>query len=153
MMIFATPAFPRALRKILLMTVSVGAASALACSGSRDMNASTTDVASLTEGAKSAHGESRLAAHERATSMSLHEDAESDRQLEERLRERLLADSNLSLRAKHVRILVKHGVVTLRGSVQSVQEAQSVREKAMSEADASSLVDDLEVASPRSWLE
>jgi len=69
----------------------------------------------------------------------------SDVQLAARIRKAIVDDKNLSTSAHNVKIIVRSGSVTLRGSVDSEQEKDVVRSKAEQIAGTNSVHDLLDV--------
>jgi len=57
-------------------------------------------------------------------------DKASDRMMTKKIRRSLLADKSLSMSAHNVKIATQDGMVTLRGTVNSEEEKQSVAAKA-----------------------
>jgi len=54
---------------------------------------------------------------------------EVDREITQNIRQRIIADSSLSMTAKNIKIITTDGVVTLRGPVASTQEKDTIARK------------------------
>lgn len=54
---------------------------------------------------------------------------EVDREITQNIRQRIIADSSLSMNAKNIKIITTDGVVTLRGPVASTQEKDTIARK------------------------
>lgn len=67
--------------------------------------------------------------------------SDSDRQMSQQLKSRLANDSSLSTAASNVKISAANGRITLRGTVSSEQEKQSIAQKAQEIAGSSDKVD------------
>jgi hyperosmotically inducible periplasmic protein len=74
-------------------------------------------------------------------------DNRSDRELAAKIRKSVVADKALSTYAHNVKIIVQHGVVTLKGPVRSQEESQSIQAKAQQLTDAASVHNEMTVAS------
>lgn len=70
---------------------------------------------------------------------------DSDRQLTSRIRESIVADGELSTKAKNVEILSKNGAVTLRGPVGTAAEKSRVASHAQNQAGAKRVNNEIEV--------
>ena len=69
----------------------------------------------------------------------------ADLQLTQEIRKALMADKSLSTNAKNVKIITAHGVVTLRGPVNSPQAKVTIETKAQSIAGAHNVDSQLEI--------
>jgi osmotically-inducible protein OsmY len=74
---------------------------------------------------------------------------QADQETARRIRRLLVTDKSLSLYAHNAKIVVRDGMVTLRGPVRSEEEKDSVARKAISIAGADKVVNQLEVAPPK----
>jgi osmotically-inducible protein OsmY len=70
---------------------------------------------------------------------------DSDRQLTSRIRESIVADDQLSTKAKNVEIISKNGAVTLRGPVGTAAEKSRVATHAQNQAGAKRVNNEIEV--------
>jgi hyperosmotically inducible periplasmic protein len=69
----------------------------------------------------------------------------ADLNLTQQIRKAIMADKSLSTNAKNVKIITAHGVVTLRGPVNTPQEKATIEAKAQSAAGASNVDSQLEI--------
>ena len=69
----------------------------------------------------------------------------ADLNLTQQIRKAVMADKSLSTNAKNVKIITAHGVVTLRGPVNTPQEKATIEAKAQSIAGANNIDSQLEV--------
>ncbi len=69
-----------------------------------------------------------------------------DTELTRSIRERIVADRNLSMRAKNVTIISQNGLVTLKGAVANNQEQTRVEEIAKNVSGTQSVVNKTEVS-------
>jgi osmotically-inducible protein OsmY len=72
--------------------------------------------------------------------------SQADTDLTARIRKAIMADDALSFDAKNSKIITQNGHVTLRGSVKSMQEKQTIGRAASKLAGAGHVTNDLEVA-------
>ena len=72
-------------------------------------------------------------------------ESEADRTLTQQVRQAVVADDSLSTNAHNVKIITSHGVVTLRGPVNSAQEKANIDAKAQQIAGATKVNNHLEV--------
>jgi osmotically-inducible protein OsmY len=71
--------------------------------------------------------------------------ADTDRQLASRIRESIVADDELSTKAKNVEIISKNGAVTLRGPVATAAEKTRLATHAQNQAGAKRVNNEIEV--------
>ncbi len=71
----------------------------------------------------------------------------ADRELAQKIRKAITGDKSLSAYAHNVKVIVRDGVVTLKGPVQSEDEKQSVAAKAADVAGADKVQNELTVKS------
>jgi osmotically-inducible protein OsmY len=71
--------------------------------------------------------------------------AKADLNLTQEIRKAIMADDSLSMNAKNVKIITAHGVVTLRGPVNTPQEKATIEAKAQSIAGANNVDSQLEI--------
>ncbi|KYG63636.1 hypothetical protein AZI86_12455 [Bdellovibrio bacteriovorus] len=69
-----------------------------------------------------------------------------DTELTRSIREQIVADQNLSMRAKNITIISKNGLVTLKGAVATNQEQSRVEEIAKKSSGTKSVVNQTEVS-------
>jgi hyperosmotically inducible periplasmic protein len=69
----------------------------------------------------------------------------ADLHLTQEIRKALMADKSLSTNAKNVKIITAHGIVTLRGPVNTPQEKATIEAKAQSIAGANNVESQLEI--------
>ena len=69
----------------------------------------------------------------------------TDRELAQKIRKSIIADSSLSTYAHNVKVIAQNGRVTLKGPVRSVDEKQSIEQKAVEAAGAGNVTDQLTV--------
>jgi osmotically-inducible protein OsmY len=74
----------------------------------------------------------------------------TDRDLAKRVRSSLMDDKSLSTYAHNIKIVAQDGKVTLKGPVRSEEEKSAIEAKATEVAGAGNVVDQLEVAPPKS---
>lgn len=74
-------------------------------------------------------------------------ETEVDRALTQKARQAITGDSSLSVHAKNIKITTANGVVTLRGSVASSQEKESIARKINDLAGVKRVDNQLEVTS------
>jgi len=72
----------------------------------------------------------------------------ADRTLTQRIRQAVVADDDLSMTAKNVKIITVNGIVTLRGPVKSAQEKDRIEAKAQQIAGATNVESQLEITGP-----
>jgi hyperosmotically inducible periplasmic protein len=70
---------------------------------------------------------------------------EFDLQITKDVRQKLMADSDLSMNAKNVKVITQDGIVTLKGAVKNDAERQSIVDKAKSIATVKRVDDQLDV--------
>lgn len=70
----------------------------------------------------------------------------SDAELTRNIREQIVADQNLSMRAKNITIISNNGLVTLKGAVATNQEQARVEEIAKKSSGTKSVVNQTEVS-------
>lgn len=70
----------------------------------------------------------------------------SDTELTRSIRERIVSDQSLSMRAKNITIISKDGQVTLKGAVATSQEQAKVEEIAKKSSGTKSVVNQTEVS-------
>jgi osmotically-inducible protein OsmY len=68
-----------------------------------------------------------------------------DIQITRNIRKKLVADKNLSLYAKNIKIITRNGLVQLKGPVKNMADKDQVETIAKSEAGASKIVSQLEI--------
>ncbi len=68
-----------------------------------------------------------------------------DLNITQRIRRAILEDDSLSIYAQNVKIITQHGVVTLRGSVRSTAEKDSVEQKARTVVGAANVRNEIQV--------
>ena len=73
-----------------------------------------------------------------------------DRELARKVRTSVMSDKQLSSYAHNVKIVAQDGKVTLKGPVRSEEEKSAIEEKATEVAGAGNVIDQLEVAPPKS---
>jgi hyperosmotically inducible periplasmic protein len=69
----------------------------------------------------------------------------ADLNLTQQIRKAVMADKSLSTNAKNIKIITAHGVVTLRGPVNTPQEKATIEAKAQSIAGANNVDSQLEI--------
>ena len=69
----------------------------------------------------------------------------ADLQLTQQIRRAIMADKSLSTNAKNIKIITAHGLVTLRGPVNTPQEKATIEAKAQSLAGANNVESQLEI--------
>lgn len=74
----------------------------------------------------------------------------TDRDLAKRIRASIVDDKSLSTYAHNIKIVAQDGKVTLKGPVRSEEEKSTVEAKAAEVAGAGNVVNQLEVAPPKS---
>ena len=74
----------------------------------------------------------------------------TDRDLARRIRASIMDDKSLSTYAHNIKIVAQDGKVTLKGPVRSEEEKNAIEAKATEVAGAGNVVDQLEVAPPKS---
>jgi osmotically-inducible protein OsmY len=74
----------------------------------------------------------------------------TDRDLAKRIRASIVDDKSLSTYAHNIKILAQDGKVTLKGPVRSDDEKNAIAAKATEIAGAGNVIDELEVAPPKS---
>jgi hyperosmotically inducible protein len=74
----------------------------------------------------------------------------TDRELARKVRASVMSDKQLSTYAHNVKIVAQDGKVTLKGPVRSEEEKNAIEEKATEIAGAGNVIDQLEVAPPKS---
>jgi osmotically-inducible protein OsmY len=73
-----------------------------------------------------------------------------ERELAQKIRSAIVADKSLSTYAHNVKILARDGKVTLKGPVRSEEEKQAIISKAGGIAGEGNVMDQLDVAPPKS---
>ena len=76
-------------------------------------------------------------------------ETKADRELAQKVRSSLTSDKTLSTYAHNVKVIVRDGVVTLRGPVRSDQEKTAVEEKARLAAGKSKVQSEISIAPER----
>ena len=71
----------------------------------------------------------------------------SDRDTTKEIRKAITDDQSLSTYAHNVKVISKHGTVTLKGSVRSDEEKKSIEDKAAAVAGASNVKNELTIVS------
>ena len=74
----------------------------------------------------------------------------TDRDLAKRIRSAITDDKSLSTYAHNIKIIAQDGKVTLKGPVRSEEEKSAIETKATEVAGAGNVINQLEVAPPRS---
>lgn len=74
----------------------------------------------------------------------------TDRELARKIRASVMSDKQLSTYAHNVKIVAQDGKVTLKGPVRSEEEKNAIEAKATEVAGAGNVIDELEVAPPKS---
>jgi hyperosmotically inducible periplasmic protein len=74
----------------------------------------------------------------------------SDRELTRRIRASIMSDKRLSTYAHNVKVVAQDGKVTLKGPVRSEDEKNAIEAKATEVAGTGNVIDQLEVAPPKS---
>jgi len=74
----------------------------------------------------------------------------TDRDLAKRIRSAIVDDKSLSTYAHNIKIVAQDGKVTLKGPVRSEEEKSAIETKATEVAGAGNVVNQLEVAPPKS---
>jgi hyperosmotically inducible protein len=74
----------------------------------------------------------------------------TDRDLAKRIRSAIVDDKSLSTYAHNIKIVAQDGKVTLKGPVRSEEEKSAIETKATEVAGAGNVIDQLEVAPPKS---
>jgi len=74
----------------------------------------------------------------------------TDRDLAKRIRSAIVDDKSLSTYAHNIKIIAQDGEVTLKGPVRSEEEKSAIETKATEVAGAGNVVNQLEVAPPKS---
>jgi len=69
----------------------------------------------------------------------------ADLHLTQQIRKAIMADKSLSTNAKNIKIITMHGVVTLRGPVNTPQEKATIEAKAQNLAGANNVDSQLEI--------
>lgn len=72
--------------------------------------------------------------------------AESDIDITQRIRKDVVADDSLSFSAKNIKIITRDGRVTLRGTVKSKQERDTIEQAARNAAGPGKVTNELEIA-------
>lgn len=73
----------------------------------------------------------------------------SDRELMQKIRKAIMDDQSLSTYAHNVKVIARNGKVTLKGPVNSVEEKQSVSQKATDLAGAGNVMNQITVKTAR----
>jgi osmotically-inducible protein OsmY len=74
----------------------------------------------------------------------------TDRELARKIRASVMSDKQLSTYAHNVKIVAQDGKVTLKGPVRSEEEKNAIEAKATEVAGTGNVIDQLEVAPPKS---
>jgi osmotically-inducible protein OsmY len=74
----------------------------------------------------------------------------TDRDLTKRIRSAIVDDKSLSTYAHNIKILAQDGKVTLKGPVRSEEEKSAIEAKATEIAGTGNVINQLEVAPPKS---
>jgi len=74
----------------------------------------------------------------------------TDRDLAKRIRSAIVDDKSLSTYAHNIKIIAQDGKVTLKGPVRSEEEKSAIETKATEVAGAGNVINQLEVAPPKS---
>ena len=74
----------------------------------------------------------------------------TDRDLAKRVRQSVIGDKSLSTYAHNIKIVAQDGKVTLKGPVRSEEEKSAIEAKATEVAGAGNVMNQLEVAPPKS---
>jgi hyperosmotically inducible periplasmic protein len=74
----------------------------------------------------------------------------TDRDLAKRVRQSVMSDKSLSTYAHNIKIVAQDGKVTLKGPVRSEEEKSAIEAKATEVAGAGNVMNQLEVAPPKS---
>ena len=77
-------------------------------------------------------------------------DNRSDREITQQIRQSIIRDKSLSTYAHNVKIVSQGGKVTLKGPVRSEEEKSAIEAKATDIAGAANVINQLEVAPPKS---
>ena len=73
----------------------------------------------------------------------------SDRDMMQQIRKAVMDDQSLSTNAHNVKVIAKHGKVTLKGPVDSEAEKESISRKAADVAGAGNVTNDIQVKTPK----
>lgn len=73
----------------------------------------------------------------------------SDRELMQKIRKAIMDDQSLSTYAHNVKVIARNGKVTLNGPVKSVEEKQSISQKATDLAGAGNVINQITVKAAR----
>lgn len=73
----------------------------------------------------------------------------SDRELMQKIRKAIMDDQSLSTYAHNVKVIARNGKVTLKGPVDSVEEKQSISQKATDLAGAGNVMNQITVKAAR----
>ena len=80
-----------------------------------------------------------------ATTADQQKNNKSDRELTKEIRKAITDDKSLSTYAHNVKVISKHGSVTLKGPVRSDEEKKSIEDKAAAVAGASNVKNELTI--------
>lgn len=84
--------------------------------------------------------------HDTATTADQQKENTSDREITRKIRKSVMEDKSLSSYAHNVKIIAQNGSVTLRGPVRSVEEKQSVAQKASEVVGKANVMNELTIA-------
>lgn len=127
------------IKKLLLKTISVGlGAAALSFGGATVLTQARTPQQPDNTSANKRQG---------ATTADQQKETPADRELAQKIRKSIMSDKSLSTYAHNVKVIVRDGMVTLKGPVQSEDEKKNIGSKAADAAGVDKVQNELTVKS------
>jgi hyperosmotically inducible protein len=124
--------------RIFLRTVAIGVGVAALSFGGTAM---------LTQARSLQQADSTGANKQQATTADQQKETAEDRELAQKIRKSIVGDKSLSTYGHNVKVIVRNGVVTLKGPVQSEDEKKNIGAKAADVAGADKVQNELTVKS------
>lgn len=138
---------------VCALLVSAGAAlSAVGCDRAADRRQTTAPTDTTTTTTPPAPDNSGVNTRDRnsgAVTPIDQGETEADRKITAEIRKALVGDSAMSVNAQNCKVITRSGVVTLRGPVNSQAEKDGVESKAKAVAGVTSVINELEVTTPK----
>jgi hyperosmotically inducible protein len=124
--------------RILFRTIAIGVGvAALSCGG----NSVLTQARSLQQ------PDNTAANKQQATTADQQKETPADRELAQKIRKSIVDDKSLSTYGHNVKVIVRNGIVSLKGPVKSEDEKKSIGAKAADVAGADKVQNELTVKS------
>lgn len=136
---------------VCALLVSAGAALAVGCDRAADRRQTTapSNTTTTTPPAPDNSGVNTRDRNAGAATPIDQGESEADRKVTAEIRKALVGDSAMSVNAQNCKVITRSGVVTLRGPVNSQAEKDAIEARAKSVAGVTSVINELEVTTPK----